>query len=96
MHIADADARITHYRADFFERLESVGYGDFCDENPKKCMNLLIQHLSPAALNREMRKRISYDEGLEKKLKNFISFLSRKAINYQVYGAEAKDPPKKT
>lgn len=35
-HIADADARITHFCADFFERLEGVGCCDFREVNPKK------------------------------------------------------------
>ncbi len=35
MNISDADARITTYCADFFERLESIGCGDFREQNPK-------------------------------------------------------------
>ena len=95
-HIADADARITQYCADFFERLESVGCSTFRDENPKKTVSLLLHHLQPATLKREMRRRVSYDENLEKNLKRFITTLSREAVNCQVYGIDKKDPPKKT
>ena len=95
MHIVNADARITQFCADLFERLESVGCGEFREDNPKKTINLLLSRLQPAALKREMRRRISYDESLEKNLKKFIKILSREAVNCQVYGVESKDPPKK-
>lgn len=94
-HILNADARVTHFCSEFFDRLETVGCGYFREENPKKCVNLLIQRLQPAVLKREIRKRVSYDEGLEKDLKKFISALSREAINCQVYGADTKAPSTK-
>ena len=94
-YIANADARITHYCADFFERLESVGCGDFREENPKKAISLLLGHLQPAVLKREMRRRLSYDEVLEKNLKKFIKVLSREAINCQIYGVESKESTRK-
>lgn len=85
MHIANADARVTHFCADFFERLESVGCGSFRDQNPKKAVRLLCHRIQPANLKREMFKRISYDINLEKNLKTFIATLTREAINCQIY-----------
>ena len=90
-HITEADARVTLYCADFFECLESIGYGTFRDDNPKKAVSILVQRLQPAALKREMRRRISYDESLEKNLKKFISVLTKEAVNRQIYDVEIKD-----
>lgn len=53
-HITEADARVPLYGADFFKRLESIGYGTFHDDNPKKAVIILVRRLQPAALNREM------------------------------------------
>lgn len=60
--IFDPEARITTYCANFFERLESIGCGDFPDDNPKKSVGLLCSRLQPEALKKEMRKSIDYDE----------------------------------
>ena len=56
MEIADADARITTYCADFFERLESIGCGDFREQNPKKTIRLLRSRVQPQAIKRELRR----------------------------------------
>lgn len=61
MHIAGSDARITHYCAEFFERLESVRFGNFRDRNQKKAVNILVSLLQPTPLKRDIRRRISYD-----------------------------------
>lgn len=39
--IFDLEARVTTYCANFFKSLESVGCGDFPDDNPKKFVQLL-------------------------------------------------------
>ncbi len=41
MAITDPKARMLQYLNDFLERLETVGYGDFADDNPKKTVALL-------------------------------------------------------
>lgn len=85
--ITDADARITTYCAEFFERLESVGCGSIPEDNPKKTVRLLCSRLEPPILKKEMRKRLEYDESLEKKVRNFIKVLRQEAINCQAYGS---------
>lgn len=57
---------------ELFERLEGVGYDTFRENNPKKTVSLLTQHLIPAPLKRGMRRRISYDERLESNIQKFI------------------------
>ena len=86
MKIHDADARITTYCADFFERLDSVGCSSFPEDNPKKSIRLLCAHLEPVALKKEMRKRVEFDTSLEKSVKGFIKLLTQEAINCQAYG----------
>lgn len=76
-HIANADARVTHFCSDFLERLEGVGFCNFRIINPNISISLLMSRVSPPALKREMRKRINYDEDLERNLKNFIKILTR-------------------
>ncbi len=49
MKIADYDARITTYCADFFERFESIGCGDFREQNPKKTVRLLVSPVPATA-----------------------------------------------
>jgi len=95
MKIVDADVRIMHYFSDFFERLESVGYGSFRTENPEQTVKLLISRLQPAALKHEMRKQIQFDKTLEKDVQKFAQVLIIEAVNYQKYGVETKDPSKK-
>lgn len=73
MKIMDADARGTTFCADFFERLES----SFIGNNPKKVIRLLCSCLEPPILKTEMRKRLDYDENLEKSLKLFGKMLTQ-------------------
>lgn len=84
--ILDADARITTYCADFFERLESVVCGLFPENNPKKSVQLPCSRLEPPILKKEIWKRLEYDETLEKSVKVFIKVLTQEAINCQAYG----------
>ena len=72
MKIADLDARVITYFADFFERLESIGCGEFRDENPKMTVRLLISRLQPPALKRELRRRVEFEPKLEKNVRSFI------------------------
>lgn len=79
--IFDPEARIITRCANFFQRLESVGCADIPEDNPKKSVRLLCSHLQPEILKKEMRKRIYYDESLEKSVKTFIKVLTKEAIN---------------
>lgn len=56
--ISDPDAQITHYCADFFERLESVGHGDFKEKIPKLIVKILMKKPSPKEVNQGMVKRV--------------------------------------
>lgn len=89
--IGNAEARITHFCADLFERLEAIGCGSFRETNPKKTVSLMINRIQPHKLKREMRKRISYDEGLERDVKKFITILIQEASNCQTYSGDGSD-----
>jgi len=93
MDIADPDARITHYCADFFDRLKSVGCGSFRKDNPDKTIELLVSRLHPAALKREMQERIDFDIRLQSNVKLFIKTLVKEAISCQAYNTEKKMNP---
>ncbi len=64
--IADTDARITIYCADFFKQLETIVSGDFREQNPKKTARLLMSRVQPPALLRELGRLVGFDESLEK------------------------------
>ncbi len=97
MKIADADALITTYCADFFERLESIGCGDFREQNSKKTVRLLMSRVQPPALKNELRHRVEFDESLENNVKKFIRVLVQEAVNCEVYGHDNADKvPKKS
>lgn len=83
-HIADANARVTHYCVDFFELLESVGSGSFREHNQKKMVSLIINGIQPSALKREICKHVAFDEKLAKNVKKFIGTLICEAINFQI------------
>lgn len=85
MNILDAEARITTYCANYMERMESVGYGDFIEDNPKKSVRILCSRLKPEILKKEMRSGIEYDLSLEKSVNSFIKVLIQEAISCQTY-----------
>lgn len=89
--IANPEARIIHYCADFFERLEGIGHSNFRDKNPKLTVKLLLKRLSPKPLKQEMIRRVQYDDSLEKNVKKFISALIREAINCHTYAVTEKN-----
>lgn len=84
--IRDARARITSYCAEFFERLEAVGYENFREDNPKQTAKLILQRIQPAALKQKMFQRMNYDQSLEKSVPKLISKLQQEAISCQEYG----------
>lgn len=88
MYILDSNARITTYCSELFEKLESVGAGSFRKDNSEKTVTLLISRLKPPALKSKIRRRVEYDESLEKNLKAFIKLLIGEAANCQTYGGE--------
>lgn len=94
-NIADSDARIIHFSTDLLERFEGFGYGSFRETNPKKTISLMPSSVVPAALKREMRRRINFDEDLEKNLKKLIKVLSIEAVNCQAYATDVEEPPER-
>lgn len=91
MQVANSDAPVTLFCADFFERLERTGCASFRDTNPKKAIKLLSNRMQPPTMKKEMQKRILYDVNHEKNLKKFISTLAREATHCQVYAVAYKD-----
>lgn len=85
--ILDADAHITSFYAEFVKRLDSVSWGSFPEDNPKKSVCHLCARLKPLILKKEMRRRIDYDESIEKYVKIFIKLLIQEAKSCQAYGA---------
>lgn len=93
--ILDAEPRIIIYCADFFELLQSVVCSSFIEDNQKKSVRILCSRIEPFILKKEMRRRLDYDESLEKSVKVFIKLLSQEAINCQAYGlAKPTESPK--
>lgn len=91
-HVADAEARITTYCSMFFDKLESVGYGEFKSDNSKQTISLLTRHLQPPALKAEMQKRVKYEPELEKNVKRYIKLLRSEAKACQSYGQTTRTP----
>ena len=90
MSIADPEARMLHYVNDFFKRLNSVGYGAFKKENPKKTVELLCKNLFPAQLRDAMKERVEYDVTLEKDVKKFVQRMCDEAKACQTYGQSTR------
>ena len=84
--IIDPDARVTTYCSNFFERLDSVGCGNFKIDNPKHTVSLMLRRVKPYALRDEMRRRLKFDESLEKDVRKFIRVLITEAQACQKYG----------
>lgn len=47
--------------------------------------------VQPRNLKRELRRRIKFDESIEKDLKGFIKVLNHEAVNCEVYGNEKSE-----
>lgn len=62
--ITDAPARITSCCAKFFEILESIGYEDFREDNPKQKANLLLKRVQTTALCSKMFQKMRYNPSL--------------------------------
>jgi len=92
MSIADPEARMLHYVNDFFKRLNSVGYGAFKKENPKKTVELLCKNLFPQQLRDAMKERVEYDVTLEKDVKKFVQRTCEEAKACQTYGQRTRTP----
>lgn len=92
-HIINARARIMHYCASFFEKLEAVGYEDYRDENAKQIVHLLLRHVEPTFVQNKMFQFVKFDTSLEKSFPKFIAKLKKEAISCQEYGEQLKSGP---
>lgn len=72
--IGDPDAEMLEYSNVFFRRLESVGYENFKDENPKMTVKLLQKHVYPRRFTDAMQKSLEYQETLSKDLVAYECF----------------------
>ncbi len=76
--------------------IESIGCGDFREQNPKKTVLQLMSRVQLQALKRELRRRVEFKESLEKNVKTFNNVLVEEAVNCEVYGHNnADNGPKK-
>lgn len=65
----------------FLRKSGKCGLGAFRDKNHNKTVKCLLNNLHSPALKREMRRRISYVEQLEKNHRKFITTLSKEENN---------------
>lgn len=93
MYISDPDARVTQVCADFFERMESIGFGDYRIDNPESTMDLMMQKLIPKILQQAMKRCISYDKKLQEDVKTFSKVLKLEAMACQMYSSLDKQRP---
>ena len=80
MSIADPQARMMEFINDFFERLESIGYGDFKFKNPENTVKLLQSNLHPPNLKTAMNQHFEYQEGLRKNIRKYLNILLKESI----------------
>lgn len=84
-HIADPEARILEFASSFFERLESIGYDDFKEDNPKKTVKLLQEKLYPRKLKTVMQKALDYQESLQSDVSGYVRLLCSEAAAHDKY-----------
>lgn len=86
MNISDPEARMMEYANEFFSRMESIGYDNFKDVNPKKTVTLLQRHLYPPRFKEAIQTMIEYHEDLKKDVIKFIEVICEEAKAYEKYG----------
>lgn len=60
MNIAKPEANVVEYCSLFFERLDSVGYNNFKDNNQKKTVKLLASEMYPKKFKDIMMQNLQY------------------------------------
>lgn len=75
MYISDADARVTKFCSDFFNRLNA--------KNPEQTVKLMMQYVYRAKLKENMQKCIELNKPIRKDVKKFIARLSVEAASCQ-------------
>ena len=85
MSIADPEARMMEYCNDFFTQLESVGYENFKDDNPKKTIQLLQEKWFPKALKSVMQQALEYQETLRKDVVAYVEMPCIESKAYEKY-----------
>lgn len=64
MDVQDTNARVKHFISDCFERLESVGCGNFRVDNAKRTVASFLSKVEPYALRKSVKERIPYESSL--------------------------------
>lgn len=85
MNVADPEARVLQYANDMFERLQSIGYGEFREKNPKMTVRLMCDNLAPKQLREQMERRIDFDPSIRQDVKAFVRVLCTEAASCQTY-----------
>ena len=71
--------RVRQLVVDYFERMETIGYGLFKFGNPKKTAAHISDSIYPKRLQAVFRKDSKYGEGLKRDVKKFIKFVEEQA-----------------
>ena len=71
MGISDPSGRILRYVNSLFERLESVGYGEFTSKTTKKAVTLIKYHLYPTRMKQIIAENMEYQEGLNSNFQDY-------------------------
>ena len=86
MNVSNPEARMMEYANDFFCRLESIGYHNFKDVNPKKTISLLQKRLYPHKFKEAIQTLLDYHEYLNKDVVQYIEVICEEAKAYERYG----------
>ena len=73
------------YCNDFFTRLESMGYENFKDYNPKNTVQLLQEKLFRKTLKSVMQQAFEYQETLRKDVVAYVEMLCIESKAYETY-----------
>lgn len=81
MDINDADARVTQFCSEFFNRLNAVGYEKLRTENPEQTVKLMMLYAYSGNLKEEMQKFIDLNKPICKDVKTLFARRSIEAAS---------------
>lgn len=77
MNIAGHKARIKQLVADYFNRMDNIGYSNFRNTNKKMTIKHLVSALHPPTLKKLIEKDMEYQIPLKTELKTFIEHVDK-------------------
>lgn len=80
MSIVNAEVRIVDFWPIYSNDWNQLAVQTF-GKQTQRTVDLLLDLIQPRQLKREMQRRISYDEGLEKVVKRFIKMIANTGSN---------------